>query len=107
MKHLCLQAINSLGASDLSEVAVIELPAAPPPTPPTLKVDISSEERQAPTIPVIHAKLRRDLREDLTEIVNFVREISMKVQQPWSLQTRRWITAVGVSATLILAFVNL
>lgn len=104
MKFLCSQAINSLGASVLSEVAVVELPVAPPPAPPTPKVDFSNEERQAPIMPVKKAK--PSLRKELTEIVNSVREISRKVQHPWSLQTRRWISGFGVSVTLIAAIVT-
>jgi hypothetical protein len=99
-----VQAINSLGASDLSEVAIIELPVAPPPAPPTPKVDIAREERQASTMPVNQPK--PSLREDLIVMVNSVRQISTKVQQPWSLQTRRWITGLGVSVTLIAAVVT-
>lgn len=99
-----MQAINSLGASDLSEIAVIELPVAPPPAPPIPKVEISSEEKQAPTMPVNRPKA--SLRKDLTEMVNSMRQICTKVQQPWSLETRRWITGVGISVTLIAAVVT-
>ncbi|KAG0600368.1 hypothetical protein M758_11G028000 [Ceratodon purpureus] len=102
--RVAVQAINSLGASDLSEIAVIELPVAPPPAPPIPKVEISSEEKQAPTMPVNRPKA--SLRKDLTEMVNSMRQICTKVQQPWSLETRRWITGVGISVTLIAAVVT-
>jgi len=105
VNFLCLQAINSLGASSFSEEVLVELPVAPPPAPPTPKVDFSIEERQAPIMPV--NKPKRSLREEVTEIINFVKEINRKVQEPWSLKTRRWIAAVGVSVTLVAIIVTL
>lgn len=103
--RLAVQAVNALGASAFSEEVVVELPGAPPLAPPNPKIDFSIEERQAPIMPV--NKTKPSLREELTEVVNVVKGISRKMQEPWSIETRRSITAVGVSATLFAIVANL
>lgn len=103
-KCLCLQAINSLGASPFSEESVVELPVAPPPTSAAPKVEVY-EEKQAPIIPVKSAK--PSLQKELTEMLKFMKEISRRIQEPWSLKTRRYIAGVAFSITLIAIFVTL
>jgi hypothetical protein len=102
--RVAVQAINSLGASPFSEESVVELPVAPPPTPPAPKVEVY-EEKQAPIMPVQSAK--PSLQKELTEMLKFMKEISRRVQEPWSLKTRRYIAGVAFSITLIAIIVTL
>lgn len=100
--RVAVQSFNNFGAGELSDIAVIELPMAPPPAPSTPKVDFPIEGGQAPLVLV--NKPRPSLLEFM-EVVNSFKQVSRNVQQPWSLQIRRWLSGIGVSVTLLAAII--